>query len=423
MITNICLLLEVLSIIVCLHCLYGEKFKLDILTVSFLSIYMIIMAAINYYKLPSVISIIIYIFIGMYCGIKFEFKWGKLIVNTVLYLVIIGGMQLIVATCLHGFFNVLFTKNEVILLINLTVFLIILFILPKLRVDRLAVYLQDKERILVFSLFICIALTIASVVNYKVLNVVEAFRYVPLYVGISLVFILTGQLGKFKIRSKEAETELKMHQLYEDSFYSLIENIRLRQHEFDNHISTIYSLQYTCHTYEELINAQEEYSHAIIRENRHNKLLVAGNPLLIGFLYGKFIEIEKLGIEVQYKISIEDLDIGVPIYKIVEIVGNLIKNAVEALNILESLGGIYVGIREKNGEFEIEVRNKSKFIEYNEIESFFRKGFSKKGKYRGLGLYNVKRICDEYNLKIFCENRTINNENWICFSIRNDDVK
>ena len=47
-ITNVCLLLEALSIVICLHHLYGEKFRLDIATVCYLSIDMISMAAVNY---------------------------------------------------------------------------------------------------------------------------------------------------------------------------------------------------------------------------------------------------------------------------------------------------------------------------------------------------------------------------------------
>ncbi len=39
MITNVCLLLEMLSIVLCLHRLYGEKFRFDIVTVSFVCVY------------------------------------------------------------------------------------------------------------------------------------------------------------------------------------------------------------------------------------------------------------------------------------------------------------------------------------------------------------------------------------------------
>lgn len=420
MITNICLLLEELSVLLCIHYLYGEKFKFDIKTTSYLAIYMIIMTIINYYDLHSVLSLITYLVIAIFCGLKFGFKWWIIITNTVLDIVIIGVIQLFVVVCFGHMLKVQLLVDKELMIVNSTVFLIVLFILPKFKIQRLSQYLQDKERILIISLIVCILLTLFSVVNYKMIRFGDINQYIPLFVGVTFIFILAGQLAKYKISSKELEAELKMHQLYADSFCNLINEIRLRQHEFDNHVSTIYSLQYTCKTYEDLVNAQKNYGNEIMKENRHNKLLTVGNPLLIGFLYGKILEIEKVGLEVTYQVSIESLNVGIPIYRLVELLGNLIKNAIEALSNSIEHKVIYIEIIEICGKFEIEVRNRSEFIDYIEIEKFFKKGFSKKGNKRGLGLYNVKRICNEYSLTLCCNNRIVNNENWLSFTISNN---
>ena len=221
------------------------------------------------------------------------------------------------------------------------------------------------------------------------------------------------------MKSKEIETELKTHRIYEDSFHNLIDNIRLRQHEFDNHINAINNLHYMCDTYEELVSKQGKYCEVVIKENHFNKLLKAGNPLVIGFLYGKFVEADKLGIEVDYVINIEDLDVGIPTYKLVEILGNLIKNAIEAIEKLEKVKVLYVEMIEVDGEFKIEIRNKSEFMPQNKMEMFFKKGYSQKGEGRGFGLYNVKTICANYSLNIICQNKDINGENWLSFTIDN----
>lgn len=424
MIGNICLLLEQIAILFCLHCLYGEKFKFDIKTTSYLTLYMIIMVLINYYHLPSAFSLITYVIIALYCGLKFRFKLKELIINNILYMVIVGGIQLIIAIIYSWIFNMLSVssfefKNNELLIINVVVLIVICVFIPKFEVHKLSIYLQDKEKILVIFLLFFLIITIASYANYKVFEGFNFYQYLILFISVVLFSLLAGQVGKYKIKSKEIETELKMHKLFSDSFSNLIDDIRLRQHEFDNHISTIYSLHYTCTSYEELVKAQNEYSQVVIKENRYNKLLKAGNPLLIGFLYGKFIEIEKFGIAITYQINIGNFDIDVPIFRIVEILGNLMKNATEAMRKIEMRKELYVAVIEVEGAFSIEVRNKSQFIEYSEIENFFKKGFSKKGNNRGLGLYNVKSICDEYSLNILCENKILNNENWLCFCITN----
>lgn len=424
MIERIHLLLEGLSVLICLHHLYGKKIKLDILTVTLISIDIIIMTTINYYNLSKIYSVIIYPLIIFYCGIKFGFRWREIIINNILFLVIIGVTQLIVILAYGWIFNMLSFDNlafeeKEILVVNSGVLIIVLVLYPRLKLHKLSVYLQDKERTLVLFLFFTIVVIIASMTNYRMADGLNILYNLVLFVSIVLFCLLAGQLGKYKIKTKEVETELKMQKLYSESFYNLIGDIRSRQHEFDNHINAIYSLHYTCDSYDMLVKAQNEYSQAVIKENRYNKLLKAGNPLLIGFLYGKLIEIERLEIDSGFCISIEDLDIGVPDYKIVEILGNLINNAVEALDIVDFQKEIYILVVEANGIFEIEVRNRSEFIDYAKIEMFFKKGFSKKGINRGIGLYNIKNICTEYSLNIYCQNKNIENQNWLSFTITN----
>lgn len=416
---RICLVLEALSIVICLHHLYGQKFKFDIVTLSFLAIDMVMMQTIDFYQLPSILSVFIYPIIGLYCGIKFGFRLREIIINNILYLVIIGGIQLVVAMCYGRLLNILFFTNIDLVIVNFVAFLVVFFVLKKVKINKLSIYLQDKERILIISLVLCVVLAVSSVINYKMFKVAELYQYMPLFVCISMIFILAGQLNKFKIMSKMTETELKMHQMYADSFHSLIEDIRLRQHEFDNQINTIYSQHFIYHTFEELVSAQKEQCDIVVQENRYNKLLTLGNHVVIGFLYGKFIEIDKYGIEIIYKIDIDNLDVGVPVYKLVEILGNLVDNAKEALELSEIEKVLYVSVIEASGEFEIVVRNKSKYIELDEVDKFFKKGFSKKGGGRGLGLYNVKNICNEYLLNIYCDNKDIDNENWFTFVINN----
>ncbi len=418
MINNIFFLMEALSVVLCIHYLYDEKFKLDIATVSLLAIDMILMQIIVYYDLSDVYTLAIYPIIVIYCIVKFGFKIKPLIINNILYMVIISGLQLLVVELFYVIFKIQSYDFFKGLIVNGITFGIVLFILPRCKLHKISIYLQDRERIFIVSIFICIFLAANFLVGYKRINKFACLESAVLFFIIITICVLAIQLGKSKIKSKEIEAELKMHKLYADSFQNLIENIRSKQHEFDNHINTIYNQHYMYRTYAELVNAQKDYCQAVTKENRYNKLLTTGNPVIIGFLYGKFMEIEKDGIDIEYRVSIGDLNIGIPVYKLVEILGNLIKNAVEELRKSEN-SSLYVAIIEKGGQFEIEVRNISKYIGYEEIGKFFNRGYSKKGSNRGLGLYNVKSICHEYKLDIECENKTIDNRNWLSFKVAN----
>lgn len=417
MIQRIGLMLEALSIIICLHHLYGVKFKLDMATVTLLAIDMIMMQTIDYYGWSSTLSVLIYPIIVLYCVVEFGREIKKLVINNILYLVIMSSLQFGVVLVFYYLLNKQIVNDMDVLIANAFVLAVVFFLLPKCKLNMLSKYLQDRQRILIMAMIISILFTMFGLFNLKRINSLGLYQYVILFIGIITIALLAVQLGRYKVKSKEIETELKMHRLYADSFQSLIDNIRLRQHEFNNHINTIYSQHYMCGTYEELVNAQKEYCQVIERDNRYNSLLAAGNPIVIGFLYGKFIEIEKHGIEITYSVSMENFSLKIPIYRLVEIMGDIINNAVEAVECLERKE-IFLSLVETGGSFTVEIRNISPIISFTEIERFFHKGYSKKGINRGLGLYNVRKICEEYNLDISCENRIINEDNWLVFIIK-----
>lgn len=377
------------------------------------------MTAINYYELPKIYSLTIYPIIGIYCGIKFGFKLREIIINVTLCIIIVGVIQMIVSLPFYYFLNVQLLSNYRLLFVNCTAFLIMIFVIPRLKINRVVAFLKNREKILIVSIVICLGITFFCLISYKQLIQVELNQTILLFVCMIFIFALTGQLNQYKVKSKEIETELRMHKLYADSFQSLIDSIRLRQHEFENHISTIYSQHYLFDTYEDLVNEQKKYCNQVLEENRFNKMLKKGNPVIISFLYGKMIEIDKKGIDIAYDIAINDLEIGVPIYKIVEILGNLLKNAVEAIEKTPNLNKIFILMIEIDDIFEIEVRNESPYIQPNDISLFFMKGYSEKGENRGLGLYNVNNICREYGLQLYFENKEINGQNWLSFRITN----
>jgi len=398
--------------------LYGEKVILDIKTVSFLSIYMVIMTTINYYDLPQTYTMIIYPIMIGYCGIKFGFKLKQLIVNNILNIAFNSSIQFVVLFLFYLVFRIQVLDSIRALIMNSLAFIIVVFVLPKFRLYKLSSFLQDKDRIYIVALCISVIAAGYCLVQYKKLDSVGLIQNAILFVSLIFICFLIYQLGKSKVKAKEIETELKMHRLYADSFQSMIDNIRMRQHEFNNHISTMKGFCYMYNTYEELVNAQADYYENVKGESRFNKLLKTGNPVIIGFLYGKFTEIEKLGIDLSFKISIKEFTIGMPAYKVIEVVGNLIKNAVEALEkAQDDEKKIFVLMVEYDNEFEIEVRNTSRYFAPDEIALFYKKGYSQKGENRGLGLYNMKSTCEEYGFYVSSICETIDNRNWISFRI------
>lgn len=240
---------------------------------------------------------------------------------------------------------------------------------------------------------------------------------VLLFLGALLICPVAVSLVKYKVRAKKAELELQTYKKYGESLKDLIDGMRAKQHEFDNHINAIYSQHYLYDNYSDLVHAQQEYCQEIRDENRYNKLLLSGNPVIAVFLHEKFLEAEQYGIQVFYKMAVQNLECDIPVHKQVELLGNLLDNAIEELKKSEDHCRMFVMVFESYSKIEIQVGNEVTQVDYGSIGRFFEKGYSKKGDSRGYGLYNVKRICEKYRMDIACDVKKIDDRDFLVFQV------
>lgn len=293
MIGRICLLLEALSIVICLHHLYGEKFRLEIKTIGFLAIDMIIMTAINYFNWPRIFTMIIYPILFIYCGLRFGFKIKKMIVNNILCIIIVGVFQIGASVLCYYIFRVELINDIKLIIVNGIVLVMVILLCNIVQLKRIFVYMQAKGKIIFITIILMVVITTVCLISFKGLYEMHVKQYIIMLLFVGFICILAAQIGKYKIHAKEIEIELKMHELYAESFKELIDNVRMRQHEFDNHLNTIYSMHLLSNSYEELVEMQRSQCKEIEKDNRYNKLLKNDNQIIRGFLYTNFLKAEK----------------------------------------------------------------------------------------------------------------------------------
>lgn len=330
MMTSIYNLLEILSILLLFSYFFNKKFRLDIATIILISADIILMQAVTSFSLPRQLTLLSYIFLVSYCIYEYGFNLRKIIINILLFVITIASLQYVVMLIYTNLFHVTLIDEQGAFIINGVMFGIIL-LMRFCRLNKLSEYLLTKYKIVMIALIFCVIIVAICLVSFKQINNFDLQMTTIVLLSAVLICILAANLGKYRMKTITAETELKVHKVYEESYKTLIENIRLKQHEFDNHINAIHSQHYICKTYDDLVAAQDEYCEAIESDNRYNKLLSAGNSVVVGFLYGKLLEINKQDIEVKYKVNIKSMECRVAVFKIIELLGNLINNAVEYL--------------------------------------------------------------------------------------------
>ena len=409
---------EAIAVLLLLHTLYGKKICWNIYSIAFVVIDYILMLATKLFGVSQNLSVMIYPLLAIYCFVQFKSKIQEIIVNIVLAVIMLLGIQLI-PLLVFGILGELLIgyENVAIVISNLIILIIAIVLYKKVDLHTISLTFQRNSKLIGLILLLESTLVFLLIFQYK-----NAYGKVPIkYTVINgimvLIIILCIHGLLYRIKYQEKQAELEAYKTYSAAFSDLITQIRARQHEFDNHISALCNLHYICKDYDELVQEQSKYAKDVISNNRFHKLLVSGNPVIAGFLYGKLSSIQEQGIEVTYTFHISEFTSKIPVYLVVELVGNLLKNAVEAVKTQQVEKQIHLSCTENENEFCLGVRNRSEKIPLDEIGRFFEKGYSSKGSGRGLGLYNVKEICEKYGVDIVCDNTEIDDKNWFLIEL------
>lgn len=246
------------------------------------------------------------------------------------------------------------------------------------------------------------------------------FQTIVRVCGLVLVLILWMSS---EMEKQQKQEELKMYELYTKTFEDLITAIRIKQHEFNNHINAIKCLPYTAQNAKELIAEQNRYCDAVLEDTEIVKLLkLESSPVLCGFLYSKLIFAQSLDIYFIYEVDPINVERYVTIHHFIEMTGILFDNAVEALvkekRIENNSGKIILRLSSyENTKLLLEVANISRIYTNEEIEEFFVTGKSSKGDNRGVGLSRVKLLIQKYKADLHVTNQQYHEENYLSFRI------
>lgn len=222
---------------------------------------------------------------------------------------------------------------------------------------------------------------------------------INLLIFINILFNINfyKNLHKSIIKSKDMEIKNTYNPLLDE----IIENIKANEHEYKNHIGIIYSMIQVAESIPELKNMTGKYIGSIEGVNIVSNVLNIESTIVKAVLYSKLVECNKWGIILDYEINADLEDSLLHDTEINIILNNLLNNAIDATKDATQKN-ISINIK-KLERYRIEIKNNILGLDINtdNIEDFFKKGFSSKGKGRGYGLYNVKKIVKKYKGSIY----------------------
>lgn len=415
MIEKIYWILEILAVLICLSSLNGRRLKVNLYDAVFIAGDILFMQLIHDGIISRQVNFLIYLLCIVYAYLKYSDELRNTVIRCILCALIVGTIQMVIAIPLNCLYTSISDENIMVFWINLILVLMMFFTRKSKIYQRIAEYCIGKVWLTKICICVCTLLLIYCLYDIKgkfVMNV-GVFIVITLYIGVVLVVLYQWQKSRYEC--KQHEKELEISNTYNNAVNELIAVIRKRQHEFHNQIDALYSMNMSVHNYDELVRLQREYSNKILKENEDSKILnFINSPILSGFVYSKVDKARELGIDVDYDILYEGKDEVISVYILVEIIGILMDNAIEAVMAnVEVEKKIDFTLRDDGKCLKVIVKNETYNLARNDIPKLFSENSSSKGEGRGLGLKKIKDYQKQYGYSI-----VTNLENhWITFEI------
>lgn len=283
--------------------------------------------------------------------------------------------------------------------------------------DQLTVFLNSLINILKKCICFMLSIVLPPAVELFFFVLCLLFRKndFKIFLGVSSLFVVVMVLSEV-FRRQMAH---KRYKDYATQYSEVLEQIRGQQHKFSNQIDVIYAMHNLYTDYDELVKKQQEQAGVLRRALMPNDVVVLNNPIVIVHVYQKINEILERSISLRSSFSCSLCGAAIPDLQLVNVIGTLLDNAMEALEQKVGNRDMYFRIAEgkERNTVVIEVGNAHEYIPVSQWKRFFERGYSNKGENRGIGLAELKRIVIRYKGNIFVENKKLEGENIFFISV------
>ena len=257
---------------------------------------------------------------------------------------------------------------------------------------------ETQKRYRLISCLPCagVALDVTIIVCLKTVTTVSA---ISLCVAFLAVYALLLWLQMEIIRRANAEYLNGVMNEWQQESRDYMNTIRSQRHDFNLHLHAVSGLLRSGE-YEEC----GQYVQRLVSEaNDVNDIMPVSDAVVGSMLYNMREEARRRGSDILYHITYDMEDVLCNGFECNKIIGNLIQNAIDALQSdADRAYGIHVSIFKRGGNTVIISENRFSG-DPNRIARVFESGYSTKKGHEGIGLSMVLRTVERYGGRIYPE--------------------
>lgn len=396
---------ELLSGVLLINGLIGKKEEIPKLwTIAF-----VIIAAAYILIVPNGLTTGCYVLTLLYVRYGYKEAWKDSWIITILSVALAGVVELICSfpfvVLLHGRWTD--TTNNLFAAFSGMIVCYFLIKIPQIR--YLKRWCSRQEIIYIIVVLFCLLLMMSTIVNFHMTLELDVGDYIYVLIAMTLIWFLSLRLIRYKY-------EDKIRKKYFAAFCRVIDQMKRRQHKFQNQLDAVYSLHRIYDDYDTLVEAQRKYLGKLADYELPTDVLVLENSIIIAHLYEKISEAQEIGVRIRLKLCCSLEGCGIDDIHLVEMLGTLLDNAIQDMQTTGEREFLYVEAKRED-KIIIRVANPHRKLQNYEFLKMFEKGYSTKGENRGIGLYHVKKLVQKYKMDLVVENQIMDEKNYICFSL------
>lgn len=367
-----------------------------------------------------VATIVTYIYCFVFYSLVFRYPPMKIITGYAMSLIMINLLNIVQLIVIMQFTDTPFT-NATTYITEAMALIIVILLYKFSHIDKLYEALVVKNQVsrnIILGIFVLMMV----MVIYQRISVKDFMNiFATFTISIILILILYAGMYKNYMSLRESQKQLQSYEQYLPIIEDLIDQVRMRQHDYNNELQAISMLPISYTDYDSLTAALSKKLDMSCNDHviKNSYLLKINMKLIAGFLFSKMNLANERNIDIQIDVKNSTLTSKAEEFELLDVMSILVDNAFDAT---EDGGWIKVIINSDGSATTIETLNAGPKLTADMRKNYFAKGYTTKplkdGVYsRGIGLFKLKQLVTKYHGNILLDNQVIDGQNCIHFNV------